>query len=250
MMKKGAVVSIVLVLLLSITTVVQAQTVSALWGFPYTMDAPDSQTTCSPTGSITTHGLEGQKIFVYFYAQNPVTGNMDHLPGTGYYTGNLTNYAFPYPATISGSQYFETLVLVYVGETIVTKLQACWTVTCTATPTPPPPPPPPPPGYEGCTPGYWRNHSEDWSATGYGWSDDYDFTFGVNYFTPDITLGTAIWKGGGGVNVLARHGTAALLSAAHPDVNYPYSVAQVIAFVQAGNVGPLIEANELGCSIP
>jgi hypothetical protein len=244
MMKKSAVVSIVLVLLLSITTVVQAQTVTALWGFPYTMDAPDSQMTCSPTGSITTYGLEGQSIFVYFYAQNPVTGNMDELPGTGYYTGNLTNYAFPYPATISGSQLFETLVLVYVGDTILTKLQAYWTVTCTPTP------PPPPPGDEGCTPGYWRNHPEDWPVTGYAWTDDYDATFGVDYFAPDITLGTAIWMGGGGVKVLARHGTAALLSAAHPDVNYPYSVAQVIAFVQAGNVAPLVEANELGCSIP
>lgn len=109
---------------------------------------------------------------------------------------------------------------------------------------------PPPPGDEGCTPGYWRNHPEDWAPTGYNTSDNFDTVFDVNYFSPDITLFQAVKLGGGGVKQLARHGTAALLSAAHPDVNYPYTVAQVIAFVQAGNVAPLVEANELGCKIP
>jgi len=111
-------------------------------------------------------------------------------------------------------------------------------------------PPPPPPGGEGCTPGYWRNHFEDWPATGYSPSDDFDTVFGVNYFSTDITLGEAVKLGGGGVKKLARHGTAALLSAAHPDVDYPYTVAEVIAFVQAGDADPLVAANELGCSIP
>jgi hypothetical protein len=105
-------------------------------------------------------------------------------------------------------------------------------------------------GGEGCTPGYWKNHLEDWPATGYSPMDDFDATFGVDLFSPDITLGQAIRLGGGGVKKLARHGTAALLSAAHPDVDYPYSVAQVIAFVQAGDVDPLVAANELGCDIP
>lgn len=85
--------------------------------------------------------------------------------------------------------------------------------------------------------------------TGYGWNDDFDTTFGVNYFTPDITLGQAIWLGGGGYNIIARHGTAALLSASDPGVNYPYTVAEVIAFVQANNAAPLEMANELGCPL-
>lgn len=85
--------------------------------------------------------------------------------------------------------------------------------------------------------------------TGYGWNDDFDTTFGVDYFDPNITLGQAIWLGGGGVNVTARHGTAALLSAADPDVAYPYTVAQVIAYVQANNPAPLEAANELGCPL-
>ena len=109
---------------------------------------------------------------------------------------------------------------------------------------------PPPPGDEGCTPGYWKNHLEDWLPTGLNPTDDFDTTFGVNLFDPDITLEQAVNAKGGGVKKLARHGTAALLSAAHPEVASPLSVAQVIAFVQTGDVDPLVAANELGCEIP
>jgi hypothetical protein len=108
----------------------------------------------------------------------------------------------------------------------------------------------PPPGGEGCTPGYWKNHLEDWPPTGYDPADDFDATFGVDFFDPDITLEEATRARGGGVKKLARHGTAALLSAAHPDVDYPFTVAEVIALVQAGDVDPLVDANELGCDIP
>ena len=106
-----------------------------------------------------------------------------------------------------------------------------------------------PTGGEGCTPGYWRNHLEDWPPTGYSPDDIFDSVFGTSYFSPTYTLDDAIWQGGGGVNRLARHGTAALLSSAHPDVDYPYTVAEVIAFVQAGDADPLAQANELGCYI-
>jgi hypothetical protein len=88
-------------------------------------------------------------------------------------------------------------------------------------------PPPPPTGGEGCTPGYWRNHIEDWADAGLNPGDDFDATFGI-----------------------ARHGTAALLSALHPAVAYPYSPAQVISTVQGGDVEDLVDANELGCAIP
>lgn len=105
--------------------------------------------------------------------------------------------------------------------------------------------PPPPPG-GGCTPGYWRNHLEDWGLTGLTPGDDFDTTFGVDLFTPDITLGQAIWLGGGASKKLARHGTAALLSALHPDVNYPLTPDEVIAAVQAGDAETLANFNDLG----
>lgn len=104
-------------------------------------------------------------------------------------------------------------------------------------------------GNMGLTPGYWKNHDEDWAATGLSLTDDFDTVFGVDYFQPNITLFQAVWRGGGKLNKVARHGTAALLNALHPGVDYPYTVAQVIAFVQAGDVEPLVVANELGGEI-
>jgi hypothetical protein len=106
-----------------------------------------------------------------------------------------------------------------------------------------------PPTGEGCTPGYWRNHLDSWAATGLSPADDFDTTFGVDLFDPDITLEEAVNAKGGGADRLARHGTAALLSALHPDVGYPYSPDEVIALVQAGDADALAVANELGCPI-
>ena len=104
-------------------------------------------------------------------------------------------------------------------------------------------------GGEGCTPGFWKNHKNLWGPTGYSTTDNFDTVFGTNYFNPDINLGQAIAARGGGVNKLARHGTAALLSAAHPGVDYDLSVAQVIAAVQAGDADLLAELNEQGCPL-
>jgi hypothetical protein len=117
-------------------------------------------------------------------------------------------------------------------------------------------------GDEGCTPGYWRNHADRW--VGVAPADDFDATFGVDLFNPNITLGTAIWLGGGGVNAFARHATAALLNAnggvPNADgttVNYPYTAAEVIQMVQDAVADGTIEAtkdlfeaaNELGCPL-
>lgn len=117
------------------------------------------------------------------------------------------------------------------------------TPTATATPTNTPPSP-----GGGCTPGYWKqpHHLDDWPPTGLHPSDDFDTTFGTDYFKPDITLLDGLWSGGGGVHKIARHGTAALLNALHPDVNYPLSPAQVITAVQSGHVNDLVRFNELG----
>ncbi len=119
-----------------------------------------------------------------------------------------------------------------------------------------------PEGDQGCTPGYWRNHADRWVGVDPG--DDFDATFDVDLFNPNITLGQAIWLGGGGVDALARHATAALLNAyAKLDgsngqfVNYPYTVDEVIQMVQGAVANGTIEAtkdefeeaNELGCPL-
>jgi hypothetical protein len=91
----------------------------------------------------------------------------------------------------------------------------------------------PPEDLQGCTPGYWRQiqHLFAWAPTGYAPTDLYGFVFGVDD-SLDLTLLQAVSIGGGGERALYRHATAALLNAASPDVNYAYTVAEVIAMVQ------------------
>ncbi len=89
-------------------------------------------------------------------------------------------------------------------------------------------------GNEGCTPGFWKNHSvnapgnqsDEWVT--YTAGQYFDDVFGVG---PHVTLITALNTGGGGAKALGRHAVAALLNAAS-SVNYWYSEAEVIAIVQ------------------
>ena len=104
--------------------------------------------------------------------------------------------------------------------------------------------------HEGCTAGFWRNHVDTWPATGFSPMDDFDTTFGVDMFAPDITLEDALFLPGGGNNYLARQGTAALLNAAHPDISYPLTTAEIIAFVQGGGDANILDShNNLGCPL-
>jgi len=108
-----------------------------------------------------------------------------------------------------------------------------------------------PPTGTSCTPGYWKNHEEDWAATGFALTDDFDSVFGTDYFSPNRTLYEALWTGGGHLDRLGRHGTAALLNAAHPDVNYPLTVAEVIEAVQNEETDMLADYNEdFPCPLP
>jgi hypothetical protein len=111
------------------------------------------------------------------------------------------------------------------------------------------PPPPPPPGDDGCTPGYWKNHLDEWGPTGLHPADSFNATFGVDFFDPDITLDQAVNARGGRINKVARHGTAALLNVLHPDVSYPLTLDEVIELVRAGLADSLADFNELGCPV-
>lgn len=118
-------------------------------------------------------------------------------------------------------------------------------------------------GTEGLTPGFWKTHSEfgpaplaGWPETGYSPTQSWEAVFGKDVpGTP--TLLDALNTGGGGLNALLRHSTAALLNAANPNVDYAYSTAQVISMTQSaitsGNYDAtknLFEAqNELGADL-
>lgn len=109
---------------------------------------------------------------------------------------------------------------------------------------------PPPVEGQGCTPGFWKNDGgkfgfRNWTPTGYKPTDVFNTVFGVNYLPAGMTLLESLTPtNNNGYGNLIWHGTAALLNAAHPDVDYAYTVAEVIAFVQAGDSAPLVAANE------
>ncbi len=64
-----------------------------------------------------------------------------------------------------------------------------------------------------CSSDFWKNNLELWENVGINYNDDFDETFGKDYFDPDITLEQAISMEGLGLNHLASSGTAAYLDA-------------------------------------
>lgn len=85
--------------------------------------------------------------------------------------------------------------------------------------------------YQGLTPGFWKQPHHLMYWVDYSPTDDYETVFGVNAsFT--LTLLETLWQGGGKEKALGRHAVAAILNASHPDINYYYSVAEIIAIVQ------------------
>ena len=79
---------------------------------------------------------------------------------------------------------------------------------------------------QGCTPGYWKNHSR-WPSP-YVQSTLFSSVF-ANAF-PNKTLQQVLSLGGGGLNALGRHTVSALLNAgAIGGPNFPLTQAQVIS---------------------
>lgn len=90
----------------------------------------------------------------------------------------------------------------------------------------------------GCTPGLWKNRTQIWPCgvsplSSAPCADDiYDTVFGVSLFGSK-TLLEVLNLGGAPKEAFGRHSVAALLNAAHPDIPYPQTPAQVVADVQA-----------------
>jgi hypothetical protein len=90
---------------------------------------------------------------------------------------------------------------------------------------------------EGCTPGYWKNHVEDWPEV-YNASQNVSSVFNVSSceaieeLAGDTLLEALEYPGGddtvGAARILLRAAVAAVLNAAHSDVNYPRTVGEVI----------------------
>jgi hypothetical protein len=74
--------------------------------------------------------------------------------------------------------------------------------------------------FEGCTPGFWRNHLSHWDATPYSPGDLVNDTFGCDLVSDDaLTLGEVI-DAPQTYGALAFHAIAALLNSTHPDVDF------------------------------
>ncbi|HEV2148407.1 MAG TPA: hypothetical protein VGR37_13475 [Longimicrobiaceae bacterium] len=97
-------------------------------------------------------------------------------------------------------------------------------------------------GGEGCTLGYWKqqHHFDSWVATGFAPAQTLESVFDVpdTFGLDNVSLASALeFKGGSDATAAARlllkQAVAALLNAAHPDVDYELTTAQVIAQVNA-----------------
>lgn len=129
----------------------------------------------------------------------------------------------------------------------------------------------------GCTPGYWSKcqHLASWAVTGYSPSDEFNTVFGVTQYVDsqqqpytllevlgligegDCTrdpeqpkcnkAGPAIGKiGCDPISVnLGFHAVAALLNAAHPDVNYGYTGGELINLFKNNLGNPSVLKNDL-----
>lgn len=143
---------------------------------------------------------------------------------------------------------------------------------------------------DGCTPGYWMQcqHLDSWVPTGFKPDDKFNTVFGVTqYINPHNNQPYTLLEvfglngngGGGGTNTancktkpngravsnmgsdpispnLGFHAVAALLNAAHPNVNFGYTAGEVINLFQKnylGNPGGLKDSlamlNERGCPL-
>lgn len=265
-------VSVIVLLLttLLVSTVSAAASVTSggmtLFYPNFPLSGPGAQS-CAPweepaLNSITITGIpNGANVAVVFAYSNPYSGAPTFMPVQNFsnVVGGTLVVPVSYPMDTTAWPVFNAAtneraigvaaMVQVTSNGVVTKLNSKqWWVRCV-----------PPKDFQGCTPGYWRqaHHFDSWVPTGYAPGDDFNTVFGVNASFNPRTLGDAIALGGGGEFALARHATAALLNAAHPDVNYAYTAAQVIAGVQnayaTGNFEPfknaLDFANNAGCPL-
>jgi len=126
-------------------------------------------------------------------------------------------------------------------------------------------------GNEGCTPGYWKTHTEDWEEyTSSQTLAAFNLTFPASLADfEDLTILEALQGGGGpgldgAVEILLRATAAAYLNAASEDVGYPYRrfdgpgslqslVNSALASLDRETIldlaAELDEANNLGCPL-
>lgn len=125
-------------------------------------------------------------------------------------------------------------------------------------------------GNEGCTPGYWKNHTDNWEE--YNPSDPLDWQFNfpdsLAGMRDDTWLEALAYQGGpgtaGAAQILMRAATASFLNAAHEGVGFPLRrfvdpgsmLSKVNALLAGGNRADMLAyatyldgLNNLGCPL-
>lgn len=119
---------------------------------------------------------------------------------------------------------------------------------------------------DGCTPGYWgrSQHLNAWAPTGFKPTDKFNTVFGVTQYIkkngqPYTLLEVVQTLNGNGDPIstnLGFHAVAALLNAAHPNVNFGYTSGELIMLFRnnyLSNPGKLKNSlamlNERGCPL-
>jgi hypothetical protein len=228
-------------ILLAVPTPVAAGAVSWSDGtVTITLNFPDSYGSCAPSDTIYTTGLPatwkvmGQYAF-YNMSVSPPVRLTAYTNQTSIGADLQQQIVYPpvssWPlvdaATGARTIWVHIMAVIFdeAGQMVAQLAPPAgykWTVICT-----------PPPVVIACSPGFWKNHPELW--VGYDPADDFDTTFGVDYFNPDITLMQGVSATGGGLNKVARFGVANLLNATHPGLDFALTLEQVVAMVQAGD---------------
>lgn len=111
--------------------------------------------------------------------------------------------------------------------------------------------------YDGCPNYWWQSSTHHDSWVNHRPTDSFNRTFGRTAFNPDKTLLQVLALTDNGLGRAARHSVAALLNADHPNINYAYSVSEVMSiwyksydtrnYASAANT--FIEANNTGCPL-
>lgn len=113
--------------------------------------------------------------------------------------------------------------------------------------------------FEGLSPGYWKNHPEDWDGVATSMSFE-QFFFGSQQSSltwkingngkpstqQDITLIQALNLGGGGEAALARQAVAAVLNARDEDVTYAFTEDQIKEWVTEALSGQPVDLDNDG----
>ena len=102
-----------------------------------------------------------------------------------------------------------------------------------------------------CSPEFWKNNLDLWKVVNVSHNDDFDETFGKDYFEPDITLEEAINREGVGIDHIARSGTAAYLNALLDPQIDEETVRAAVYFGYAHQIDNyLANCNEIEMKIP